>query len=159
MLTFELLTGASPFTVEGEKNNQQEISRRILRNDPPPMPSHLSANVSDFITRLLVKDPRQRLGGGPRDAKELKEHPFFTDAAPGFTWEGLEKKQIKPPLVPKITDELDTSNFSEEFTKMNVAVDSPAVIDGDYPDKHFRVSFLNFLSTLSWTNMWRRDYE
>ncbi|XP_011692636.1 PREDICTED: ribosomal protein S6 kinase alpha-5 isoform X2 [Wasmannia auropunctata] len=138
VLTFELLTGASPFTVEGEKNNQQEISRRILKNDPPPMPSHLSANVSDFITRLLVKDPRQRLGGGPRDAKELKEHPFFMDAAPAFTWEGLEKKQIKPPLVPKITHELDTSNFSDEFTKMNVAVDSPAVVDGDYPDKHFR---------------------
>lgn len=144
MLTFELLTGASPFTVEGEKNNQQEISKRILKNDPPAMPSHLSANVSDFITRLLVKDPRQRLGGGPRDAKELKEHPFFMDAAPAFTWEGLEKKQIKPPLVPKITHELDTSNFSDEFTKMNVAVDSPAVVDGDYPDKHFRVSFLNF---------------
>ncbi|KAL0109706.1 hypothetical protein PUN28_014617 [Cardiocondyla obscurior] len=138
VLTFELLTGASPFTVEGEKNNQQEISKRILKNDPPPMPSHLSANVSDFITRLLVKDPRQRLGGGPRDAKELKEHPFFMDAAPTFTWEGLEKKQIKPPLVPKITHELDTSNFSDEFTKMNVAVDSPAVVDGDYPDKHFR---------------------
>ncbi|XP_071553758.1 ribosomal protein S6 kinase alpha-5 isoform X1 [Temnothorax nylanderi] len=138
VLTFELLTGASPFTVEGEKNNQQEISRRILKNDPPPMPSHMSANVSDFITRLLVKDPRQRLGGGPRDAKELKEHPFFMDAAPAFTWEGLEKKQIKPPLVPKISHELDTSNFSDEFTKMNVAVDSPAVVDGDYPDKHFR---------------------
>ncbi|KAG5344122.1 KS6A5 kinase, partial [Acromyrmex charruanus] len=138
VLTFELLTGASPFTVEGEKNNQQEISRRILKNDPPPMPSHLSANVSDFITRLLIKDPRQRLGGGPRDAKELKEHPFFMDAAPAFTWEGLEKKQIKPPLIPKISHELDTSNFSDEFTKMNVVVDSPAVIDGDYADKHFR---------------------
>ena len=27
VLTYELLTGASPFTVEGEKNTQQEISR------------------------------------------------------------------------------------------------------------------------------------
>lgn len=29
VLTYELLTGASPFTVEGEKNNQQEISRYV----------------------------------------------------------------------------------------------------------------------------------
>lgn len=29
VLTYELLTGASPFTVEGEKNNQQEISRSL----------------------------------------------------------------------------------------------------------------------------------
>lgn len=27
VLTYELLTGASPFTVEGEKNSQGEISR------------------------------------------------------------------------------------------------------------------------------------
>jgi len=27
VLTYELLTGASPFTVEGERNTQQEISR------------------------------------------------------------------------------------------------------------------------------------
>lgn len=27
VLTYELLTGASPFTVEGEKNSQVEISR------------------------------------------------------------------------------------------------------------------------------------
>ena len=27
VLMYELLTGASPFTVEGEKNNAQEVSR------------------------------------------------------------------------------------------------------------------------------------
>lgn len=27
--------------------------------------------------RLLVKDPRRRLGGGEGDAEELKRHPFF----------------------------------------------------------------------------------
>ncbi|KAJ8926220.1 hypothetical protein NQ314_021429 [Rhamnusium bicolor] len=35
VLTYELLTGASPFTVEGERNTQQEISRRILKTTPP----------------------------------------------------------------------------------------------------------------------------
>jgi len=140
VLTFELLTGASPFTVEGEKNSQQDISKRILNNDPPAIPSHLSANVNDFITRLLVKDPRQRLGGGPRDAKELKEHPFFTSAAPAFTWEALERKEVNPLFVPEIKDELDTSNFSDEFTKMKV--DSPAIIDDNKQEnnKHFWVS-------------------
>ena len=41
VLTYELLTGASPFTVEGEKNTQQEISKRILKCEPP-MPDFLS---------------------------------------------------------------------------------------------------------------------
>ncbi|XP_076681675.1 ribosomal protein S6 kinase alpha-5 isoform X2 [Andrena cerasifolii] len=135
VLTYELLTGASPFTVEGEKNTQQDISRRILKTDPP-IPSHLSTTVRDFILRLLVKDPRQRLGGGPEDARELKEHPFFRKASPSFSWEALEKRQIPPPFVPRITHELDTSNFSDEFTKM-IAADSPAVVPPNY-DKIFR---------------------
>lgn len=150
VLTYELLTGSSPFTLNGEKT-QQEISRRILRNDPLSQPSYLSDEVWDFITRLLVKDPRRRLGGGPRDAKDLKEHPFF-NAAPGFTWEALENKRIKPPIVPKIAHELDTSNFSDEFTKTDITLDSPAIIDNNIDnnsDKHFRVSSLNFINLFS----------
>ncbi|XP_043588614.1 ribosomal protein S6 kinase alpha-5-like isoform X2 [Bombus pyrosoma] len=135
VLTYELLTGASPFTVEGEKNTQQDISRRILKTEPP-MPSHMGATVRDFILRLLVKDPRQRLGGGPGDAKELKEHAFFKEAPPPFSWEALERREITPPFVPTITHELDTSNFSDEFTKM-IATDSPAVVPPNY-DKIFR---------------------
>lgn len=135
VLTYELLTGASPFTVEGEKNTQQDISRRILKTEPP-IPGHMGPTIRDFILRLLVKDPRQRLGGGPGDAKELKEHTFFTEAPPPFSWEALERREITPPFVPTITHELDTSNFSDEFTKM-IATDSPAVVPPNY-DKIFR---------------------
>lgn len=108
------------------------------------MPNDFSPQVTNFISRLLVKDPRRRLGGGPRDAKELKEHAFFTDAAPAFTWEALERKQIEPPFVPQIRHELDTSNFSEEFTRMNV--EHLATTENNRPQiKYFRVTiFYNF---------------
>jgi serine/threonine protein kinase len=43
----------------------------------PHIPDGLSPEASDFISKLLVKDPRQRLGGGENDAEELKRHPFF----------------------------------------------------------------------------------
>ncbi|XP_042220692.1 ribosomal protein S6 kinase alpha-5-like isoform X2 [Homarus americanus] len=130
VLTYELLTGASPFTVEGEKNNQQEISRRILKTQPP-LPSELSPEVCDFISRLLVKDPRQRLGGGPLDANEIKEHAFFNS----LNWDDLAQKKVPAPFVPRISDELDVSNFSEEFTAM-VPQDSPAIVPPDI-DKIF----------------------
>lgn len=52
------------------------FSRRILKVNPP-MPPGLSPEVSDFISKLLVKDPRKRLGGGEDDAEELKRHRFF----------------------------------------------------------------------------------
>lgn len=97
VLTYELLTGASPFTVEGERNTQQEISRRILKSNPP-IPESLGRDVADFIQRLLVKDPRKRLGGGEEDAKELKRHPFFKC----IDWNLLAQKKIPAPFTPII---------------------------------------------------------
>ncbi|XP_017770517.1 PREDICTED: ribosomal protein S6 kinase alpha-5-like [Nicrophorus vespilloides] len=131
VLTYELLTGASPFTVEGEKNTQQEISRRILKT-VPPIPESLSKYAADFISKLLVKDPKKRLGGGEEDAKELKEHAFFRK----IDWKALSRKEIPAPFVPVIRTELDVSNFSEEFTQLP-ATDSPAVIPPNY-DKIFK---------------------
>ncbi len=61
VLTYELLTGASPFTVEGDKNTQADISKRIIGAEPL-MPDFLSPTVRDFIFKLLIKDPRKRLG-------------------------------------------------------------------------------------------------
>lgn len=61
VLCYELLTGASPFTFEGDANSQQEISKRILKTQPP-IPKTLGRDVTDFITKLLIKDPKKRLG-------------------------------------------------------------------------------------------------
>lgn len=131
VLTYELLTGASPFTVEGERNNQAEISKRILKSQPP-IPENMSADVKDFIQKLLVKDPRKRLGGGIDDALELKKHKFFK----GLNWDDLAEKKIGAPFVPKIAGELDVSNFAEEFTSM-VPADSPALAPAS-DDKIFK---------------------
>lgn len=114
VLTFELLTGASPFTVDGERNTQAEISKRIIRNSPP-IPDHLSPNAKDFIKRLLVKDPIKRLGGSSRDAEELKAHPFLSS----INWSMLISRKIAAPFLPCINHELDVSNFAEEFTSMD----------------------------------------
>ncbi|XP_034234012.1 ribosomal protein S6 kinase alpha-5-like [Thrips palmi] len=131
VLTYELLTGASPFTVEGENNTQTEISRRILKTNPP-IPDGLSFEVKDLIAKLLVKDPRKRLGGGEHDALELKKHPFFRS----LDWVALSEKRVPAPFVPRIAGELDVSNFSEEFTRMT-PTDSPAVIPPNF-DKIFK---------------------
>uniref|UniRef100_A0A8C3MZ03 Ribosomal protein S6 kinase alpha-5 n=1 Tax=Geospiza parvula TaxID=87175 RepID=A0A8C3MZ03_GEOPR len=114
VLMYELLTGASPFTVDGEKNSQAEISRRILKSEPP-YPQEMSALSKDIIQRLLMKDPKKRLGCGPTDADEIKQHPFFQN----MNWEDLAAKKIPAPFKPVIRDELDVSNFAEEFTEMD----------------------------------------
>lgn len=61
VLCYELLTGASPFTVDSDTNTQNEISKRILKITPP-MPDNISPKANDLITKLLNKDPSVRLG-------------------------------------------------------------------------------------------------
>lgn len=76
VLMYELLTGASPFTVDGAKNSQSEISRRILKNDPP-FSVEIGPTAKNLIQKLLVKDPKRRLGSGPTGAAKIKLHAFF----------------------------------------------------------------------------------
>lgn len=54
----------------------------------------------------------------------------------GTDWSELARKNIPAPFVPKISNELDVSNFSEEFTKMT-PTDSPAIVPPNY-DKIFK---------------------
>lgn len=142
VLAYELLTGQSPFSRENEtsKNSHSDISKRILRTEAV-IPTYLHPHTQDFIAKLLIKNPRRRLGGGPRDAAELKEHPFFMEAPLPFSWPALERKEVPPPFVPKFDHPMDTSNFAEEFTKMvaTAEIDSPAVVPPNY-NNVFRVS-------------------
>ena len=110
VLTYELLTGASPFTVEGDRNTQPDISKRIL-NLEPMMPDFLGQEVKDFILRLLIKDPRKRLGGGPLDAEEVKRHKFFTS----INWDDLLKRNIPAPFIPRISSTTDVSFFLKKI--------------------------------------------
>ncbi|XP_042294754.1 ribosomal protein S6 kinase alpha-5 [Sceloporus undulatus] len=114
VLMYELLTGASPFTVDGERNSQADISRRILKSEPP-YPQEMTALAKDIIQCLLIKDPKKRLGCGPDGADEVKQHPFFQT----INWTDLAAKKMSAPFKPIIRDELDVSNFAEEFTEMD----------------------------------------
>ena len=60
-------------------------------------------------------------GYGPSDAESVKRHPFFKT----INWDDLLRRNVPAPFVPNISNNLDVSNFSVEFTDMP-AVDSPA---------------------------------
>ncbi|XP_058125183.1 uncharacterized protein LOC131293998 [Anopheles ziemanni] len=116
VLTYELLTGVSPFHND---DGQQEISRRIME-DEANIPLRLSDAATDFIRKLLTKDPRKRLGSGKQDANELKMHPFLRETK----WDLLVAKQVAAPFKPVVASETDTTYFSEEFTQQE-SVDKP----------------------------------
>ena len=61
---------------------------------------------------------------------EVKAHPWLTH----INWERVLARHVPAPFKPVISDELDVSNFAEEFTAQE-PVDSPA----QPPRKHANV--------------------
>lgn len=115
VLCFEMLTGSSMFVWDLERDTDDVISDRILTDSPiMPMPNKIPREAGDLIEKLIEKDPTQRLGR--HGADEIKSHLFFEN----INWTLLAKKEISAPFKPCVSHEADTSNFSDEFTQIDV---------------------------------------
>jgi len=111
ILCYELCIGIPPFYHQ----NLHTMYRKI-RTENPRFPASMSRKCQDLIVRFLVRDPKQRLGSGPGDVEEVKKQAWFS----GLSWEDLLAKKIEPGYIPNVRSEMDTSNFSKEFTKETV---------------------------------------
>jgi len=108
ILCYELCNGLPPFY-------HQNLNSMFLkiRSESPKFPVSLSRECQDLISRLLHKDPKQRLGSGKGDVEEIKKHLWFKE----INWDDLLLKKVDPPYKPAVKSVMDTSNFSSEFTK------------------------------------------
>lgn len=126
-LMFDMLTGGPPFTAENRKKTIDKILKGRLT-----LPAYLSIEARDLIKRLLKRHVETRLGAGPEDAEEIKQHPFFRH----LNWDLVFARQLEPPFKPEMKSEEDASLFDTRFTKMT-PVDSPCdstfSLTGDNP--------------------------
>ncbi|PWZ01971.1 hypothetical protein BCV70DRAFT_54197 [Testicularia cyperi] len=107
ILIYEMLLGQAPFRGDDE----DEIFDAILE-DEPLYPLHMPADSVSILEKLLTRDPTRRLGSGPTDAEEIKNHPFFRDV----NWDDMFHKRVPPPFCPTLKNPSDTSWFDTEFT-------------------------------------------
>ncbi|KAJ4300130.1 Serine/threonine-protein kinase [Collariella sp. IMI 366227] len=107
VLLYEMLTGLPPFYDE----NTNEMYRKIL-SEPLHFPNHevVPPAAKDLLTKLLNRDPQQRLGAN--GSAEIKAHPFFH----AIDWRKLLQRKYEPAFKPNVADALDTTNFDPEFT-------------------------------------------
>lgn len=96
-LMFEMMTGFPPFF-----STDREKMFKSIQTTKINMPNSMSTEARSLVEgvsskQLLMKDPSLRLGGGPRGAEEIKDHPFFS----GIDWNDVYNKQLTPP-VPKL---------------------------------------------------------
>ena len=72
-IIFEMVTGLPPFYT----TNRDELFNRI-KFQKVKFSSKVSPVLRDLLEKLFEKNPNKRLGGGPTDAEELKNHQWFT---------------------------------------------------------------------------------
>ena len=115
---YEMLTGFLPFYIpKGNKINPK------IYEEPLRFPPNVSPNAINLISQLLNVDPKKRLGGGKEDASAIKVHPFFKDVE----WDKYWNREVDPPFVPDLEDELDLKYFDKMFTDEPVNSDRPTV--------------------------------
>ena len=109
---YELLIGRAPFRIcLGDSLNEDLYKKKIL------IPDYVCEDAKDLITKLLVVEPKKRLGYGENGAKKIKHHPFFK----GINWDDVWNQRINPPFIPDLKDETDLSYFDTVFTNEQVS--------------------------------------
>lgn len=117
IMFYEMLVGVPPFYSQ----NRQEMFHNTIHN-PVSIPDYVSPDARNFLVRILAKRPEERLGSGPTEGMEVKEHPVFR----AIDWDALERRQVPPPYKPKSKDGImDISNIDKLFLSEPL-VDTPA---------------------------------
>lgn len=117
-LLYELLTGLPPFY-----HPDRATMYRIIQTEKVRFPGYLTAEACDLLTRLLEKNPRNRLGW-ELGAEEIKAHPWCRP----IPWERLMLKSKSPPFIPNLRE----SNFDPECTGLPIEeseYDTPVMED------------------------------
>uniref|UniRef100_A0AAR2JQ34 non-specific serine/threonine protein kinase n=1 Tax=Pygocentrus nattereri TaxID=42514 RepID=A0AAR2JQ34_PYGNA len=116
VVMYEMMCGRLPFY-----NQDHERLFELILMEDIRFPRTLAPEGKSLLSGLLKKDPKQRLGGGPDDAKEIMQHKFFA----GIVWQDVYEKKLIPPFKPQVTSETDTRYFDEEFTAQTITITPP----------------------------------
>jgi len=111
VLLYEMLTQSPPF----RGKNENELYNNIKESQPIYY-LYMEYSAIHLISKLLTKNPINRLGSSEADAEEIKKQPFYKDV----DWQAVLEKRVPVPYIPKFKGKLDVSHFDNEFTKQSI---------------------------------------
>jgi len=132
ILLFELLSGRPPFESAYPMQTYSKVMKGINKIT---FPNKCTGPVEVLIKGLLKREPAERLPMRPGGTKNIKDAKWYTQAAPAFSWEGMQTDQMEPPYKPTVKSKKDIANFSarkEDMPKQLQYTD-----DGSGWDKEF----------------------
>ncbi|KAK0397739.1 hypothetical protein QR680_002245 [Steinernema hermaphroditum] len=101
----ELMLGRPPFQAADPMKTYTLILKGV---DALEIPNRRIGKTATALVKKLCRDnPGERLGSGSGGVNEIRKHRWFM----GFDWEGLRSRSLKAPILPKVMNAADVSNF------------------------------------------------
>jgi serine/threonine protein kinase len=119
VLAYEMSQGALPFY----DKNFKRMFIKILRQ-PLVFRRRISTELKDLISRLLVRDVKNRL-----DGDNLMKHVFFES----IDQTKLYNKEIKPTYIPSKGFNVNSKQLQQEGNELNVNSDLSDLRDSELP--------------------------
>jgi serine/threonine protein kinase len=108
VLIYEMLVGVPPYF-----NTDKAKLFENIQQGPLKIPHTMPPAARNLILALLNRNPSKRLGSGPGDAEEVKNHEFFCDT----NWDDIANKKgnvKKPKQRLVLTNPKSIRTFFEE---------------------------------------------
>ena len=103
------------------------------RDNPINFPRDCGKDLEDLLSKLLVPDPKLRLGCLIDGVLGIKSHPFFSE----IDWDALLAKKLNPPYIPEVFGYDDISNFVTDQYPDSEEDDDPTIVDPEWDDIDF----------------------
>ncbi len=113
VIAYELVVGNLPFV----DKNSQALFKKISETQAP-IPNDLSTSAQDFLSRLLCKDPEERLGS-KNGIQEILAHPWLKE----IDLKGLKSRSAGVPYI------------REPMTKILKRMEPGTDIENNFDDK------------------------
>ena len=135
VMGYEFMLGKRPYIGKSRKEIKEQMLSRQASIKLCSIPDGWSEESADFINKLLMRKPEERLGF--RGVQELKEHPWLKY----FPWSELLAKSIEAPFVPERKDNFD-KRYCEAPDK--IGMETRMRYAGYKHDRNFEHMFYNF---------------
>ena len=109
IIIYEMIFKKRPYMGKNRQEIKEKMSNTQIKIKEPP--KGWSPEIIDFVNKLLIKNPEERLGN--KGFSELKLHPWLKS----YDWKSTYLKKEKAPFIPpkKIicSEEIESINLSE----------------------------------------------
>ncbi|KAJ8602104.1 hypothetical protein CTAYLR_001671 [Chrysophaeum taylorii] len=106
VLVYETLAGRSPFYASNPDDTMTVFRLIVAAKIKFPPKKHPTPLTQAFVTGLLARDLKERLGAR-HGAPSIKAHAFFSP----IDFDNLRAKKLTPPYVPNLKTATDASLF------------------------------------------------